>query len=65
MSFKIDRRRLPPLAALTAFESAARLGSFTEAARELSLTQSAISRQVKLLEGHVGQRLFDRVRQRV
>lgn len=65
MSFRIDRRRLPPLATLTAFEAAARLGSFTEAARELNLTQGAISRQVKQLEHHVGQPLFDRARQRV
>jgi LysR family glycine cleavage system transcriptional activator len=41
---------LPPIAALRAFESVARLGSFTAAARELCLTQAAISQQMKVLE---------------
>ena len=48
-----------------AFEAAARLASFTRAAEELSLTQGAISRQIKLLEDQLGITLFERVRQRI
>ncbi|WP_424138845.1 transcriptional regulator GcvA [Roseomonas chloroacetimidivorans] len=55
------RRRLPPLNALRAFEAAARHGSFTRAAAELMVTQTAISHQVKSLEEHVGVRLFQRL----
>ena len=51
---------LPPLYALQAFVSAARLGSFTRAAEELHLTQSAISRQILLLEDFFGEPLFVR-----
>jgi LysR family glycine cleavage system transcriptional activator len=54
------RRRLPPLNALRAFESAARLLSFTRAAEELSVTQSAVSHQVKALEDWAGIPLFRR-----
>jgi DNA-binding transcriptional LysR family regulator len=54
------RKRPIGLAALRGFESAARHLSFTEAAAELHLTQSAISRQVAALESDVGQRLFVR-----
>ncbi|MBL6750643.1 MAG: LysR family transcriptional regulator [Nevskia sp.] len=54
------RRRLPPLDLLRGFEAAARHLSFTKAAAELHLTQSAISRQVQALEEHVGQPLFER-----
>lgn len=61
----LARRYLPDLGALQAFECAARHGSFTRAASELSLTQSAVSRQVKDLEQHLGTLLFERVRQRV
>lgn len=53
-------RKLPPLAPLRGFEAAARLGSFTAAAKELKLTQTAISHQVRSLEAHLGQQLFDR-----
>src|ERR1044071_1083125 len=59
------RRRLPPLKALPAFEEAARLSSFSAAARELNLTHGAISRQMKSLETHLGVRLFRRVNRRV
>jgi LysR family glycine cleavage system transcriptional activator len=59
------RRAVPPLPALVAFEAASRHLSFTRASEELSLTQSAISRQITLLEELLGVRLFDRVRQRV
>ena len=52
---------LPPLAQLEAFEAAARSLSFTKAADELSLTQSAISRQIKALEEHFEFPLFRRL----
>jgi LysR family glycine cleavage system transcriptional activator len=53
-------RRLPPLYPLRSFESAARLNSFTVAATELNVTQSAISHQVKKLESYFGVTLFHR-----
>lgn len=56
---------MPDLTALQAFEAAARHGSFTRAAVELNLTQSAVSRQIKDLEAQLGVALFQRVRQRV
>lgn len=59
------RRYLPSHAVLRSFESAARHESFTLAAEELHLTQSAISRQVKELELTVGVALFRRVGRRV
>lgn len=52
--------RLPPLAWLRAFEASARHLSFTLAAQELNLTQSAVSKQVKLLESRLGEALFER-----
>jgi len=54
-------RTLPPLNALRAFEAAARHLSFTKAAGELSVTQAAISHQVKALEEYLGIRLFRRL----
>lgn len=54
------RRYLPSVSALLAFEACARLGSATQAATELSLTQSAISRQIKTLEGQLGVQLMAR-----
>ncbi len=59
------RRFLPPLPWLTAFEAVARLGSVTEAAAELALTQSAVSRQVQKLEAHLGIALFLRQKKRL
>lgn len=56
---------LPSIGDLVAFESAARHASFTRAAAELNLTQSAISRAVRLLEDRIGVTLFERIRQRV
>jgi LysR family glycine cleavage system transcriptional activator len=56
----LPRRDLPPLRALTAFEAAARLGSFRLAAGELGITRSAVSHQVKSLEQHLGLQLFRR-----
>lgn len=52
--------RLPPLYALRAFESASRQLSFTRAAKELNITQSAISRHIKTLEQDLGCLLFER-----
>lgn len=49
---------LPPLNSLVAFEAAARHLSFTRAAEELNVTQGAISRQMRLLEDYIGQKLF-------
>ena len=57
--------RLPPLDALRGFEAAARLLSFTQAAGELSITQSAISRQIKTLEAAIGVPLFARFNRRL
>lgn len=51
---------LPPVAALRAFEAAARLQSFTKAADELCLTQSGISRHIRNLEDWFGLALFHR-----
>jgi LysR family transcriptional regulator, glycine cleavage system transcriptional activator len=53
-------RLLPSLDLLRGFEAAARHGSFTRAAQELFLTQSAVSRQVLALEEHLGRPLFER-----
>lgn len=61
----LQRRFLPSHAILRSFECAARQESFTLAAEELHLTQSAISRQVKELEQAIGTDLFRRVGRRV
>ena len=53
-------RKLPSLNALRAFEAGARLLSFTRAADELSVTQTAISHQVRQLEDDLGVKLFKR-----
>jgi len=53
-------RRLPSLNGLRAFEAAGRHGSFTAAARELNVTQTAVSRLVRLLEDRLGFALFRR-----
>lgn len=58
-------RRLPSLNAVRAFEAAARHESFTQAALELSVTQGAVSHQVKALEAELGIKLFNRERQRL
>ncbi|HEY4161813.1 MAG TPA: LysR substrate-binding domain-containing protein [Dongiaceae bacterium] len=55
-----ERRSLPPLNALRAFEAVARSLSFTRAAEELLVTQSAVSRQVKNLEDILGVALIRR-----
>ncbi|HSC15580.1 MAG TPA: transcriptional regulator GcvA [Gammaproteobacteria bacterium] len=55
-----QRYDVPPLDPLLAFEAAARNLSFTKAATELFLTQSAVSRQIQQLEEHLGVKLFER-----
>lgn len=62
---RAQRRYLPSHAILRSFECAARHESFTLAAEELHLTQSAVSRQVKELEDIIGTALFRRVGRRV
>jgi len=59
MSETLDTRQL------LAFVTLARCGSFTQAAKELFLTQSAVSHAMKALEEEIGSRLFDRVGKRV
>src|SRR6187551_1776050 len=51
---------LPSLHSLHVFEVAARLGSFTKAGAELRVTQTAVSHQIKQLEGELGVLLFRR-----
>ncbi|KEZ14748.1 LysR family transcriptional regulator [Sphingobium sp. WW5] len=53
-------RNHPPLLAIRAFEAISRCGTFTAAAHELGTTQAAISNQIKVLEGRLGLRLFER-----
>jgi len=53
--------RLPPLNWLRAFDISAQHLSFTRAAYELNLTQSAVSQQVRSLESYFGQKLFHRL----
>ncbi|WID96315.1 LysR substrate-binding domain-containing protein [Bosea vestrisii] len=65
VSSVIGPRKLPPLAALRAFEAAARHLSFQKAARELAVTPTAISHQLRLLEATLGLSLFDRHVRRV
>ncbi len=54
------QQSLPPLGWLRAFEAAARHLSFTGAAHELNMTQSAVSQQIKSLEAYLGRPLFHR-----
>ena len=56
------RRTLPSTQALACFEAAARHESYTRAAQELFLTQSAVSRQITALEGFLKVALFRRTR---
>ncbi|WGU42051.1 LysR substrate-binding domain-containing protein [Phenylobacterium sp. NIBR 498073] len=55
------RPRLPPLAALRAFEAVARLGSVSRAAEELGRTHGAVSKQLQALRADAGAPLFDKV----
>lgn len=61
----MSRRYLPTLTSMQCFEASARHLSFTRAAEELNLTQSAVSKQVAQLESIVDQPLFRRVRKRL
>lgn len=54
-------RKTPPLRALQVFEVAARQAHFSRAAKELCITQSAVSHQVKILEAYFSEPLFFRV----
>ena len=54
------RRRLPPVNSLVVMEAAGRHLNFTRAGEELALTQSAVSRQIQLLEQHLGAPMFQR-----
>lgn len=54
----ISYRSIPPLPTLRTFEAVARKGSFTLAARDLAITQSAVSHQIKALEEFLGVQLF-------
>ena len=56
----MNNKKLPPLNALKAFESAARHLNFTKAAEELFVTQAAVSHQIKLLEDFLSIQLFHR-----
>lgn len=58
----MNSKDLPPLNPLHVFDVAARVGSFAQAAVELNVTQSAVSRQIATLEGSLGIRLFERGR---
>ena len=60
-----SRKYLPPMAALNSFAAAARYESFSRAAEQVGLTQSAVSRQVALLEEWLQAELFDRRGRRV
>ena len=53
-----NMNRLPPLAALRAFEAVARLGSVSKAADELHVTHGAVSQQLRVLEDTLGVSLF-------
>ncbi|QCP53015.1 LysR family transcriptional regulator [Trinickia violacea] len=59
------RQRLPPLNPLRAFEATARRGSVSSAAEELHVTTSAVSHQIRILEGTLGVALFVRSKARV
>ena len=58
-------QKLPPLTALRSFEAAARYGSFSQAAEELCVTQSAVSHQIRQLESWFGFELFHRNGRRI
>lgn len=61
----LSRRYMPSMPSLLALESVDRLGSASAAAEELNLTQSAISRQLQVLEGQLGLSLIIRDKQRL
>ena len=55
-----ELRQIPTMSALLAFESAARHGNFSRAAKELEISQPAISRQIAYLEKQLSTQLFER-----
>lgn len=55
------RSKLPPMNSLVTFEAAARHLSFTRAGRELLVSREAVSRQIRILEDHLGVKLFARL----
>jgi len=57
--------QLPPLKSLVAFEAAARHLSLTRAAQELGISREAVSRQIRVLEDHLGVKLFERLHRAV
>ena len=57
--------KLPPLKSLVAFEASARHLSLTRAARELGISREAVSRQIRVLEQHLGVKVFDRLHRAV
>jgi DNA-binding transcriptional LysR family regulator len=57
--------KLPPLKSLVAFEASARHLSLTRAAKELGISREAVSRQIRVLEKHLGTKLFDRLHRAV
>ena len=57
--------KLPPLNWLRTFEVAARMRNFTLAAKELNMTQSAVSQQVRLLEDYLNEPLFNRAPRKI
>ncbi len=59
------QRRLPPLNSMKCFEAAGRLLSFTDAAKELNVTQAAISHQIKVIEEFLDVPLFNRYPRRI
>ena len=61
----MDWRHIPSLPALRAFETAARLGSYSAAARELNVTHAAIAQHVRTLEDHFGRPLMQRQGQKM
>src|SRR3990167_7175144 len=61
----VDGVRFPSLASIRAFEAAARLGGFAEAARELGTTAASVSYHVRQLEPQIGVPLFRRYPPRV
>lgn len=65
MSLPQSKRLLPSTSMLAAFDAAARTGSFTAAAKELVLTQGAISRQINALEEQLNVTLFHRHKQNI
>ena len=61
IEFPVTQNRLPPLNALKSFEVYGRHLNLKEAAEELGVTESAVSRQLKQIEDYLGAKLFEKV----